>query len=228
MKRTRKRKYTLLGHVRDVEGGSWDVYEIRDTKHGFDLLFGFPEERGRRMNWGPPRLIATAELVAYWETVVPRHDNVIFDLPAGRTTMKRVRRRLGFHYDRDKVKFFEARKDDLLSLTAREFSKRHNLRPHVAADARHLLYGRTARELDWWQTPETTHILASSVPLRVAGERLGISISQAHRLRKRARKALESGFAAQPEAAEPQATDLPSSAGMVEVRDAAPQLSPAA
>ena len=31
-----KRKATILGQVRDVEGGLWDVRDLRDTKYGFD------------------------------------------------------------------------------------------------------------------------------------------------------------------------------------------------
>ena len=31
----------------DVEGSLWDVRLIRDTKHGFDLLFGSPARPGR-------------------------------------------------------------------------------------------------------------------------------------------------------------------------------------
>jgi hypothetical protein len=31
-----KRKATILGQVRDVEGGLWDVRDLRDTKYGFE------------------------------------------------------------------------------------------------------------------------------------------------------------------------------------------------
>jgi hypothetical protein len=41
--------------------------------------------------------------------------------------------------------------------------------------------------LDWWREPELLEVLRSNVPLRVMGERLGISISHAKRLRDRAR-----------------------------------------
>lgn len=54
-----KRNPKILGQVRDVEGSLWDVRQIRDTKHGFDLLFGSPEPRLGSYKGGLPRLIAT-------------------------------------------------------------------------------------------------------------------------------------------------------------------------
>jgi hypothetical protein len=35
----------------------------------------------------------------------------------------------------------------------------------------------------WWHKPEFLEILRSNVPLRVMGEKLGVSISHAHRLK---------------------------------------------
>ena len=49
-----KRKYPVLGQVRDVEVGLWDVREIRDTKYNFDLLFGSPVSRIRNEPGGLP------------------------------------------------------------------------------------------------------------------------------------------------------------------------------
>ena len=57
-----KYKYPILGQVRDVEGGLWNVREIRDTKYGFDLLFGSPISRVEPEINGLPRLIATQAL----------------------------------------------------------------------------------------------------------------------------------------------------------------------
>lgn len=104
-----KRKATILGQVRDVEGGLWDVRELRDTKHGFDLLFGSPVHHLGSYGGGLPRLIATRSLKNFWEVNRTKRDGVIFDLPAGRTTLKRVRRRLGFHSLKDLSKFWKKR-----------------------------------------------------------------------------------------------------------------------
>ncbi|MGD0499726.1 MAG: hypothetical protein ABSC23_14960 [Bryobacteraceae bacterium] len=87
----------IIGHVRDVEGGLWDVRQIRDTKHGFDLLFGSPVPRLGSYRGGLPRLIATRPLIDFGDANRTKHDGVLYDLPAGRSTLKRVRHRLGFH-----------------------------------------------------------------------------------------------------------------------------------
>src|SRR6266516_717715 len=107
-----KRKATILGQVRDVEGGLWEVRQIRDTKYGFDLLFGSPERRLGSSRGGLPRLIATQSLVDFWDANGTKRDGVIFDLPAGRTTLKRVRRRLGFHFLDDLSEIWRKRIED--------------------------------------------------------------------------------------------------------------------
>src|ERR1039457_7077209 len=111
-----KRKPTILGHVRDVEGGLWDVREIRDTKYGFDLLFGSPAPCLGSYRGGLPRLIATQPLIDFWEANQTKHDGVLFDLPAGRTTLKRIRRRFGFNNLDDISEFWKERIEDLEAL----------------------------------------------------------------------------------------------------------------
>jgi hypothetical protein len=182
-----KRKTTILGRVRDVEGGRWDVREIRDTKYGFDLLFGSPEHRLGSYGRGLPRLIATRALRDFWDANRLSRDGVIFDLPAGRTTLKRVRRRLGFHYYDDLAEFWQERIEDLEALSAREFAVRHNVDAGVVFETRTKLLGRRARQVGWWRKPRPLKILRSNIPLREMGEKLSISISQAKRLRDQAR-----------------------------------------
>src|ERR1022692_1313838 len=58
---------------------------------------GEPEPRLGSYRGGLPRLIATQPLIDFWEANRTKRDGVLFDLPAGRTTLKRVRRHLGFH-----------------------------------------------------------------------------------------------------------------------------------
>jgi hypothetical protein len=181
-----KRKPSILGQVRDVEGVLWDVRQIRDTKHGFDLLFGSPEPRLGSYRGGLPRPIATQPLVDFWEANRTIRDGVLFDLPAGRTTLKRVRHRLGFHYLDDFSDFWKERLEDLETLSAREFAIRHKVDIEVVFDTRRKLLGKRARDLGWWRKPRPLKILRSKITLREMGEKLSISISQAKRLRDRA------------------------------------------
>ena len=181
-----KRKASALGQVRDVEGGLWEVREIRDTKYGFDLLFGAKLPIPGSYQGGRPHLIATQPLVDFWEANCRNHDGVIMDLPAGRTTLKRMRRRLGFNYFDDMSEFWHERIEDLNTLGAREFATRHNVPVEVAFDARRRLLGIVARDPDWWHKARPLKILRSKIPLREVGEKLGISISHAKRLRDRA------------------------------------------
>jgi hypothetical protein len=186
-RRTRVKRYDkILGQVRDVEGGNWDVRQIRNTKHGFDLLFGSPDDHGSYRG-GLPRLIATQSLADFWEAHRTKRDGMVFDLPAGRTTLKRVRRRLGFNVLDDVMEFWKERIEDLGSLKPREFAVRHGVNPLVVFDRRQKMLGRRARQLGWWRTDRTIEILLSDVTLREMGEKLGIGTSQAFRLRLQAR-----------------------------------------
>ena len=63
------------------------------------------------------------------------------DLPAGRTTLKRLRRRLGFHYFEDKSEFWWDRIGDLETYSAREFAKLHDVDVQVVFDTRTKLLG---------------------------------------------------------------------------------------
>ena len=182
-----KLKYPVVGQVTDVDDALWDVREVRDTKHGFDLLFGSPVSRIGLTCTGLPRLIATQPLYDFWEANRTKHDGLIYDLPAGRSTLKRVRRRLGFHYRNDVSEFWNEHLEELKMLTNRQFAARHNLHQAIVADARVRLLGRQARALNWWCNPEPLELLRSDLTLKKVGEKLSISISQAHRLRGRAR-----------------------------------------
>jgi hypothetical protein len=183
-----KRKATILGQVRDVDGGLWDVRQIRDTKHGFDLLFGSPTPLLGSYRGGLPRLIATQALVDFWKANRTTCGGILFDLPAGRTTLKRVRRRLGINYLDDLSDFWQERIEDLETLSAREFAARHKVDAKVAFENRFKLLGRRARKPDWWRKARPLKILRSSITLREMGEKLNISISQAKRLSDQARQ----------------------------------------
>src|ERR1700733_7184038 len=88
----------IWAQVHDVEGSLWEVREARPTDHDFDLLFGYPARirSGEHAGKGPRQLIATPALLAYWEAHrTDRRSN--FDFPASVSTLRNLRRRLGFN-----------------------------------------------------------------------------------------------------------------------------------
>jgi hypothetical protein len=171
--------------VQDIDGAVWEARHIRTTKYGFDLIIGAHWPRRGSYRMGPARLLATQPLVDFWEANRLNHDGMVFDLPAGRTTLKRLRRRLGFNYFGALSEFWQERIEDLKTLSAREFAKRHDVNLEVVFDTRRKLLGIRARPLDWWKKPLPLQVLRSKIPLREVGEKLGISISHAKRLRDR-------------------------------------------
>lgn len=184
--RQSRRKYPILGETTDVDGAHWYVRQIRETKHGFDLLLGSPISHAEPLPTRLPRLIPTQPLKDFWEANKTKRDRTVYDLPAGRTTIKRVRRRLGFDVTKDVSKFWQLRIDDLRTLSARAFSERHNVDVNVVFDTRRRLLGKSARELGWWREPRVLNILLSRITLAEAAKKLGIGTSHACRLRRRA------------------------------------------
>jgi hypothetical protein len=184
----RKYKYPVLSQVRDVENDLWDVHDVRATRHGFDVLYGSPIYRLSNHHNGPC-LIVTKELFAHWEANKTRRDGVLFDLPIGRTTLKRARRRFGFNNYQDLRDYWNEHIHELEALSAREFAARHNLDVGLVFNSRLRVLGKRARDLNWWRTPDTLDILRSNITLREIGEKLGIGTTHAQRLRDRARLA---------------------------------------
>ena len=174
----------IIDQVRDVEGGLWDVREIRDTKFGFNLIFGSPESRRGNCK---PRLIATQELYDHWEANKERYgEGLLYSLPAGRSTLKRVRRRLGFNCMEDMLEFWVERIDDLATLTPRQFAARHKVTWLRVFDWRRKLLGSEVREPNWWMEREAIDVLLAGKTLKETGRVLGISTSHVFRLRARA------------------------------------------
>jgi hypothetical protein len=124
---------------------------------------------------------------------IPRDKNrlkshgFLFSLPAGRTTLKRSRNRLGFNFDIDTENFWNARLDDLATLNASEFFAKHGITADLFRGRRIRMIGKRARPLGWWRTPETISLLLSGLTNKETGKRLGISTSQVHRLRVQAK-----------------------------------------
>jgi hypothetical protein len=183
-----KMKYPVLYQVRDVDNDLWDVRDVRPTKHGFEILYGSRVYRLTNHRNGPG-LIVTKQLFDYWEANKTKRDGVLFDLPAGRTTLKCARSRCGFNHNRDLKNYWSEHIPELQTLSAREFAARHNLDVQLVFDSPFRVVGRRARDLNWWCTPETLAILRSGITLREIGKKLVIGTPHAGRLRNRARLA---------------------------------------
>jgi hypothetical protein len=180
------KKYPFTGvQVYDVDHSLWDVRDARETKHGFDLLFGTPVNTplGSSTN-GLPRLIATDALRDYWERNKTKSKGEVYDLPAGRTTLKRVRKRLGLNVKKDTWTFYRTHTVELRTLSASEFAERYGIDKHVVMHRRLRLLGRKARMIGWWKNEKVVEILREPLTLRAAGEKLGIKITHVARLRK--------------------------------------------
>jgi hypothetical protein len=183
----RRLMFPICGEVRDVNGDWWDVRDVRDTRHGFDLCFGTPARDHGSFGGGLPRLIATKPLWDFWDANRTQGNGILFDLPAGRTTLKRVRARVGFNFVDDRREFWMDRIKDLDSLTGREFAARHGVGAKVAADWRAMIVGRRTRPTGWWRKAKVRRILLAGLTLIETGRKLGIGISHAKRLRDRAK-----------------------------------------
>jgi hypothetical protein len=180
------RKHPKIGEVTDFYGDLWDVRQIRPTRHGFDVLYGSPAS-GRDLTGALLRLIPTRELREFWHTNRAKTNGFIFDLPAGRTTLKRARQRFGFNFRDDVTEFWTNRIDDLQALSGQEFAAKHGVNYCSATARRQTIFGNRVRPAGWWRKPKYVGILLADLTLGQAGKKLGISPSQTHRLRKRAR-----------------------------------------
>ena len=102
---------------------------------------------------------------------------------------------LGFNWDKDSEKFWRKHKDDLKTLTPREFEKKHKHRGingERMSAWRFKIVGARARPLGWWKKPEVLKLLLSeekSLNQVRAELREKISTSQAFRLRQQAKLA---------------------------------------
>lgn len=176
------RKSVVVGQVADVEGFRWDVCDVRPTKYGFALLYGVREDDHPG---GRHHLIATDELYRFWDANRTKSHGFLFDLPGGRTTLKRMRKRLGFHFHNDSWNFWLDRTAELEALSAREFAAKYEVSFDMVSEWRLKVLGRTAREPNWWRKKKVLKVLLSGITLREVGMKLDISISQAKRLRDR-------------------------------------------
>jgi hypothetical protein len=193
--KNRKFRDTEVVTIKDALGREWHVKEARQTKYGFDILYGKKKDAGRYDFGGPNRLIYTNELKAFWDKYSLRLDGTLSDLPAGRTTLKRAREALGFHWQKDSQKFWRTHKSDLNGLKPREFEEKYKEQKLTGSRMsfwRLRLLGGRARPRGWWRKPKILKLLLSEEKsLSQVRAELGgrIGMSQLSRLRRRAKLA---------------------------------------
>ncbi len=190
---SRNWKFPIVGQTTAIDGTEWYIRDVRPTKHGFDLYYGSPvDRRGPNHGNGLCRLIDTRELFDFWDRNRLKIDGTVFNLPAGRTTLKRARARMGFNNREDYDQFWMDHMDELRELTPLQFGRKYGIAKAVVKDWRFKLLGRTARELGWWKTPGTIRILTAGLTFKETGKLLGIGITHAKRLRTQAQALLAS------------------------------------
>jgi hypothetical protein len=177
----------LIGHTRDVFGQAWDVREERPTAHGFPLRFGWPclddGEPQRGKGYGGPRLIPTRALYRYWWRLGMRRDGSIYDLPVGKTAIKRLRRMLGLNmYDLHRHWWME-RIAELHDLSCTAFATKYELDLSTVSEARKEFFGTRIRPARWWELPEYTAMLTANLATGKIADELKIAPSSVRRLR---------------------------------------------
>jgi hypothetical protein len=183
------RTATLIGKAKDAWGDMWDVRESRPTAHGFDILIGWPEGlRGK--GFGGPRAIATPQLLAYMELHSLDRDGSIYDLPVGRTTVRRLRRLMGMNYYEASYDWWIERMPDLALMDGVEFARLHGV--HGAAVSiwrKELLGEKRLRDPFWWKEDPAKSLLLSGYPSAYIADRLEIAASTVRVLRRKLKEA---------------------------------------
>lgn len=180
-------KNVIVERVKDFNKASWNVHEVRPTKHGFDLYLGTPRDTYHSPYRGLSKLIVTRALRNYWHANRTKNSRFFLDLPVSSSGLKLALRNLRFYHREDLLAFWKKRVDDLAALPTREFAAKHGVDPAAAFDWRLKLVKR-GRPKGWWRTPEFLKILLSSMSLTEAARELGIEFSEVHRLRRLAKR----------------------------------------
>lgn len=124
------RQAEIIGQATDWQDVSWDVRERRPTRHGFDVLIGWPQGEARGRGGRGVATILTPELAQYLSQTRLRDT----ELPIGETVVKRLRAVLGVAWSWDA--WWEARREDLLSMTLEAFCARHGCSLGAASQRR--------------------------------------------------------------------------------------------
>ena len=119
------------GFVRDVFDNRWDISEFRGTKHGFDIVLGWPSGKPRGMGGaGRPGVILTPPLVRYLERFRTNMKGI--DLPISPKVIERLRGLLGHDTWKEVKRWWEDRRANLKVLSYAEFARRHGSSPSAA------------------------------------------------------------------------------------------------
>lgn len=181
------RHATIIGETEDLDGFLWDVREVRPTRHGFSLFIGWPSGfRGK--GCGGPRLIPTRELQDYWAARALSRDGSIFDLPAGATALKRLRRSMGFNSYAAHQQWWQEHIFDLARLSLTDFARIHGVCLSDVSRVSKEFFGPRQRHPGWFQQPQAKALLLSDLPHAWVAHKLGISIGASGRLRSMLRR----------------------------------------
>jgi hypothetical protein len=188
-------KRARFREVKDVFGARWDVSEFRGTKHGFDIVLGWPsgEKRGTG-GAGRPGVVLTKPLVNHMERF--RLNPTRIELPLAPCTLVKLRKHLGHHIRHDTRRWWEERRKDLATLSGSKFATKHGKSPQAAHYTHRILFGPRHGPNNWWTSPTVLAALSSGQPDPEIAAALGISPSSVRRIRSRCRAmGLGAGFA---------------------------------
>lgn len=132
------RKAQIIGCATDWQGVTWDVRDRRPTRHGFDVLIGWPQGAERGKGGRGVAVIISAELASYLTETRLRDS----DLPIGSTTIKRLRHEVGASWAWND--WWAARVADLLALTLEAFCSKHGCSMGAASQRRSALHQAAA------------------------------------------------------------------------------------
>ncbi len=182
-----KARSKSLGVAEDIFGDLWDVRQVLDTKHGFAMRRGLPQgmRTGLPDRAGPARVILTPDLAAFLEAHRAPRDPLKWDLPLGRSQIKKLRSILGHHGKDDAQSWWMDRLEDLSSLTHAAFAAKHgrDLKAVQNASVRYL--GLRDRASGWWRFDPARSVLLSGKPIAWIAEQLGCSAQAAAKFRYR-------------------------------------------
>jgi hypothetical protein len=128
------RRAIIIGTAQDIFGRLFDVRESRPTRHGFNVLLGWPVTARRGPGGGGPQVIITKPLAEYLEKM--RLAPVGIDLPIGRGAVKRLRFILGHHWFRDNTAWWAEHPDG----RGKSFAARHNWRKKFGISIKNRLW----------------------------------------------------------------------------------------
>jgi hypothetical protein len=187
VRRTTAKARRATGFVRDAFDNRWDISEFRGTKHGFDIVLGWPSGKPRGMGGaGRPGVILTPALVRYLELFRTNMKGI--DLPISPNVIVRLRGLLGHDTWKEVKRWWEDRRADLKALSYAEFARRHACTPSAARLQGAKLNGERHKQKLWWTTPDVLSVLASKKPDAEVAAALNMSPNSLRRLRSKCRK----------------------------------------